>query len=113
MKNINKTRDRALKLAYYIEYDEDDKVYLGRCAELPSVIAHGKKPDLALKEIQTAVAEVLKWMQQEGQDLPDPISLSQFSGKFRLRMSPEKHRKIAIEARLRGVSMNQLIVNKI
>ena len=113
MKKVNTIQDRALKLAYYIEYDAEDKIYIGRCAELPSVMAHGKKPDLALKEIQTAVQEVLKWMQKERQSLPEPISLAQFSGKLHLRMPPDKHRKIAIEARLRGVSMNQLIVNKI
>lgn len=52
-------------------------------------------------------------MKEEGEDISEPYSLHKFSGEFRVRMPPEKHRKIAIESSLQGVSMNQFIVNKL
>jgi predicted HicB family RNase H-like nuclease len=52
-------------------------------------------------------------MKKEGEEIPEPFSLHKFSGEFRVRMPPEKHRKIAIEASLQGVSMNHFIVSKL
>ena len=52
-------------------------------------------------------------MKKEKQIFPEPLSLHKFSGEFRIRMSPEKHRKIAIESSLNKISMNQFIVNKL
>ena len=110
MKELNKY---IAKYSYNIEYDQDDEIYLARCAEFPSLIAHGDNQEMALKEIKTAVLGALKWMKKDRQAFPEPFSLHKFSGEFRVRMPPEKHRKIAIEANLQGVSMNQLIVGKL
>lgn len=101
------------KYSYNIEFDSDDNTYIARCAELSGLAAHGKTQEEALREIKIAVTGTLEWIQEEGKELPEPFSLHQFSGEFRVRMPPEKHRKIAIEASLQGISMNQLIVNKL
>ena len=52
-------------------------------------------------------------MADDKEEIPEPFCLHKFSGEFRVRMPPEKHRKIAIEANLAGVSMNQYIVSKL
>ena len=101
------------KYSYHIEYDPEDKVYISRCAELPSLQVHGKIQEQSLREIKTAVSGALKWMKKEKQPYPEPLSLHKFSGEFRIRMPPEKHRKIAIESSLSKISMNQFIVNKL
>ena len=101
------------KYSYSIEFDADDNIYIARCAEMVSLAAHGDTPDKAFAEIRKAVEAALKWMQDEKEELPEPFSLHKFSGEFRVRMPPEKHRKIAIEASLQGVSMNQFIVAKL
>ena len=110
---MNKLKDLANKYSYNIEFDADDNVYLAKCAELPSLMAHGKTQEEALKEIKTVVFETLKWMEEDGEKIPESFGLHKFSGEFRVRMPPEKHRKIAIESALQGVSMNQFIVNKL
>ena len=110
---MNKLEDLTSKYSYNIEFDVDDDVYIARCAELSSLLAHGKSQEDALKEIKVVVFEALKWMEEDGEKTPEPFSLHKFSGEFRVRMPPEKHRKIAIEANLQGVSMNQFIVNKL
>ena len=110
---MNLLKDFANKYSYSIEFDSEDNIYIARCAELPTLFAHGKTQEKALKEIKTAVLATLEWMQEDKEEIPEPFSLHKFSGEFRVRMPPEKHRKIAIEANLQGISMNQLIVSKL
>jgi predicted HicB family RNase H-like nuclease len=110
---MNKLKELVKKYSYNIEFDAEDNIYIARCAELSSLTAHGKTQELALKEIKVVVLETLTWMKEEGEDISEPYSLHKFSGEFRVRMPPEKHRKIAIESSLQGVSMNQFIVNKL
>jgi predicted RNase H-like HicB family nuclease len=98
---MKKLKDAANKYSYNIEFDTDDDIYIAKCAELPALAAHGKTQEEALKEIKVAVLGTLEWMQEEGEEIPEPFCL------------PEKHRKIAIEASLQGVSMNQFIVSKL
>ena len=52
-------------------------------------------------------------MKKEGELIPEAFSLHKYSGEFQVRMPPEKHRRIAIEASLQGVSMNHFIINKL
>ena len=110
---MKKTQNIVNKYSYHIEYNQEDKVYISRCAEFPSLKAHGSTQEQSLKEIKTAVSGALKWMKKEKHTYPEPLSLHKFSGEFRIRMSPEKHRKIAIESSLNKISMNQFIVNKL
>ena len=56
---------------------------------------------------------VLDDLYTDGKEPPVPFSKQRFSGKFALRMTPEQHRRLAIEAAEMGVSMNQLLVSRI
>ena len=110
---MKKLNEFVSRYSYNIEYDQEDNIYIGRCAELPSLAAHGDTQEQAFKEIRTVVLGTLKWMKEKDETIPEPFSLHNFSGNFRVRMPPEKHRKIAIESNLQGVSMNQFIVSKL
>ena len=44
--------------------------------------------------------------------VPDPISARPYSGKFMVRVPPEVHRILAIQAAESGVSLNRLISSK-
>ena len=110
---MKKLNELVNKYSYNIEYDQENNIFIGRCAELPSLTAHGDSQELAFKEIKMAVLETLKWMKEENEILPEAFSLHRYSGEFRVRMPPEKHRRIAIEANFQGVSMNQFIVSKL
>lgn len=110
MKRLN---DYVNKYSYNVEYDLDDGIYIARCAELPSLAAHGDTQEIAFKEIKVVALSTLKWIEEDKGVIPEPFCLHKYSGEFRLRMPPEKHRRIAIEASLQGVSMNQFIVSKL
>ena len=110
---MKKLEQTIIKYVYLVEYDEEDKIFIARCAEFPDLAAHGKTQQQALEEIKTVVLESVKWMKKEKEPIPEPLCLHNFSGEFRLRMPPEKHKKVAIEAAAQGVSMNQLIISKL
>ena len=61
-------RYKADKYTFRIEWSEEDKAHVARCLEFPSLAAHGKKPEEALKEIVIAVSETIKWMEEETKD---------------------------------------------
>ena len=45
--------------------------------------------------------------------VPEPLSLREFKGKIALRVPPEQHRELAMEAAEQGVSLNRLISKKL
>ncbi|MBL1294140.1 MAG: toxin-antitoxin system HicB family antitoxin [Thiotrichales bacterium] len=44
---------------------------------------------------------------------PEPVALKNYSRKFMIRMPPETHRMLAIQAAESGVSLNPLISSKL
>ncbi|MCB6975134.1 MAG: toxin-antitoxin system HicB family antitoxin [Adlercreutzia equolifaciens] len=52
-------------------------------------------------------------MAESGEEAPTPLASRTYSGKFALRIPPEKHRELAIEAAEQHVSLNQLVVSRL
>ncbi|MFZ2404175.1 MAG: type II toxin-antitoxin system HicB family antitoxin, partial [Methylobacter sp.] len=67
----------------------------------------------ALRGIRKVVAGVVKDMQENGEPPPEPIASKQYSGKFMVRVPPEVHRRLAIQAAEAGVSLNRLAGSKL
>ncbi len=101
------------KYAYKIEWNEADQVFIARCLEFPTLGAHGKNPEQALKQIQLVVGKIIRDMKSEGEEIPEPFSLKPFKGNLTLRVTPEIHRRLALAAAEAGVSINQYILSKI
>jgi predicted HicB family RNase H-like nuclease len=101
------------KYTFCVEWSEKDKSHVSRCLEFPSVMAHGKSPEAALKEIRTAVFQAIQWMEEEGETIPEPLGLRSFKGNLTLRVSSDVHRQLAIRAADQRVSVNQYILSKI
>jgi len=103
--------DYLSKYTYRIDWSEDDDCFLGRCLEFPSLIAHADTREQTLKEIQLVVVESVKWMIEDGEELPVPLSIRTYSGKLSLRIPPETHKRLAIESAEEKVSLNQLLTS--
>ena len=99
------------KYTYRIEWSEDGHCHVARCLEFPSLAAHGDSIEEALREIECVVAESVKWMQEEGETVPQPLGLKKFKGHLSLRIPPEKHRDLAIRCAEEGVSLNRFILS--
>jgi predicted HicB family RNase H-like nuclease len=101
------------RYTYRIVWSGEDGEYIGLCAEFPSLSCLGNSPEEALKGIRQVVAEVVADLQKNNEPVPEPIATKQFSGKFMVRVPPELHRQLAIEAAEAGVSLNRLASDKL
>ena len=70
-------------------------------------------PEQALTGIRSLVEEVLSDLERNGEPRPEPISARSYSGKFLVRVPPEVHRRLAVQAAESGVSLNRLVSSKL
>jgi predicted HicB family RNase H-like nuclease len=98
---------------YRVTWSEEDQEFVGLCAEFPSLSWVAKKPEAALKGIRKIVDETLKDMQQTGEKIPEPFATKKYSGKFMVRIPPEIHRELSIQAAESGVSLNRFVSAKL
>ena len=101
------------KYTYRVTWSEEDAEYVGLCSEFPSLSWLAKTPEDALKGIRKTLKNVISDMKKSGEDLPAPISCKNYSGKFMVRVPPETHRNLAIQAAESGVSLNRLASAKL
>ncbi len=101
------------RYTYRVTWSGDDNEYVGLCVEFPSLSWLAKTPESALKGIRKVVSDVAEDMIENEESLPDPISSKPYSGKFMVRVPPEIHRKLAIQAAESGVSLNRLASSKL
>lgn len=101
------------KYTYRVTWSEEDKEHIGLCAEFPSLSWLATTPETALKGIRNVVATVVQDMRANGERIPEPIARKQYSGKFVVRVPPEVHRRLVLEAAEVGVSLNRLASAKL
>ncbi len=107
MTNIGKIVDYY---TYRVIWSEEDKEHVGLCSEFPSLSHLAKDKYDAYRGIINLVTDVAKDMVKNRETIPEPISVRKFSGKFQLRLTPEKHRELVLRATDEGVSLNRYIV---
>jgi predicted HicB family RNase H-like nuclease len=98
---------------YRVTWSDDDQEYVGMCAEFRSLSWLSSSPEAALRGIRRVVADVVADMEKLNEPVPEPLSCRKFSGKFMVRVPPEVHRELAVEAAEAGVSLNRLATVKL
>lgn len=98
---------------YRVTWSADDNEHVGLCAEFPSLSWLADSPEAALAGIRKLVAGVVADMQDSGETVPVPLAEKHYSGEFRIRIPPEVHRALAIQAAEQGVSLNRLASAKL
>ncbi len=101
------------KYTYRVMWSEEDDEFVGLCAEFPSLSWLASSPEKALKGIRSVAKNCIEDMAQNKEDVPPPISARRYSGKFMVRVPPEVHRHLAIEAAESGVSLNRIASAKL
>lgn len=61
-----------LRYSILIQYDDRDNIYVARVPELRGCSAHGRTPEEAITEIQTALELWLEVAHEEGLTIPEP-----------------------------------------
>ena len=101
------------RYTYRVTWSDEDQEHVGLCAEFPSLSWLEDTPEKALAAIRKLVKECLNDMQANGEAVPEPIAAKNYSGKFMVRLPPETHRSLAIQAAEAGVSLNRLIASRL
>jgi len=98
---------------YRVTWSEDDSEYVGLCIEFPSLSWLDESPESALMGIREVVSDVVHDMDKNKEEVPSPIANKNYSGKFLVRVPPEIHRTLAIQAAEAGVSLNRMASAKL
>jgi len=98
---------------YRVIWSEEDQEHVGLCAEFPSLSWLARTPGEALNGVTRLVADTLKDMAKNKEPRPEPLSLRTFKGRIAVRVPPDQHRELAMEAAEQGVSLNRLISRKL
>lgn len=101
------------KYSFWVTWSEEDGEYIELCAEFPSLSWLADSQEAALKGIRGLAAKIVADMVANHEAVPEPIAMRQFSGKFMVRIPPEVHRQLALQAAEAGVSLNRLASAKL
>jgi predicted HicB family RNase H-like nuclease len=94
--------------SYRVGWSPEDDAYVGTVIEFPSLSWVDADRTTAFAGIQRLVADVVADMVAEGETPPPALADRTYSGRFVVRVPPELHRRLAIEAAEQHVSLNRL-----
>ena len=94
---------------YRVIWSEEDREFVGLCAEYPSLSHLDQDQVAALTGIVALVADVVSDMDANGETPPAPIADRRYSGKFQVRTTPDLHRRLALRAAETNVSLNRIV----
>lgn len=98
---------------YRVTWFAEDNEYVGLCAEYPGLSWLSSTPEDAFHGIRQVVANVVEDMRKSEEKIPEPFATRKFSGRFMIRIPPELHRRLVIEAAEAGISLNRLVSDKL
>ncbi len=98
---------------YRVTWSSEDEEYLAQCIEFPSLSFLAQKREKALEGMTDLIHEVVQDMEKNSEQIPVPYSEKTYTGKFQLRIPPELHRAVSIQAAEEGVSLNRYISAKL
>ena len=98
---------------YRVTWSPEDKEHVGLCVEFSSLSWLAKTPEAALSGIRKTVADAVADMLSNGETPPKALAEKHYSGEFRVRIPPEVHRSLVLQAAEQGVSLNRLASAKL
>lgn len=97
----------SISVAWSDEYGE----FVATTPEFPDLSGLGDTAESALSELSIAIEGAVEVYEDEGWELPEPLTLQQFSGQFRVRLPKSLHQWLSSRASTEGVSLNTLVCN--
>ena len=89
-----------------VEYDDEAKIFHGEVLDTKDVITfRGKSVTEIEKSFRESIDDYLEFCKERGEEPDKP-----FSGKFVLRIPSELHHRIYLNARRKGKSINNWII---
>jgi len=105
--------EEYLSLPYTVEVYRDDSDgevgYVARVVELPGCLTQADTFAELEEMIQDAMRAWIETAIENGQMIPEPQILDDYSGRFVIRLPKSLHRQLAERASKEGVSLNSLV----
>jgi predicted HicB family RNase H-like nuclease len=88
-----------------VEYSDEDGLFFGRVQFTRALISYEGRDAASLRrDFRRAVDDYLALCAKRGKEPEKP-----FKGSFNVRVGPELHRRLALAAAKRGMSLNRLV----
>lgn len=107
MTTKGKTLEYYLALPYTVEVQKTEDGYFAKVQELPGCMTWTEKAEELGPMIEDAMATWIADALEDGDPVPEPRNLDDYSGKINLRIPKSLHRDLARRAEEEGVSLNQ------
>ncbi len=98
---------------YRVAWSVEDGEFVATVAEFPSLSWLAPSQVEALQRLEAVLTDVVLDMQEQGEDVPEPLAERSYSGKFNLRLGEKLHREVALRAAEENLSINQWVVRKL
>ena len=104
--------DYYMSLPYRLEItpDVEEGGYVASYPDLPGCLTVGDDMQKLLENAEDAKRAWIEAALEDGLPIPEPVSLDEYSGQFKLRIPKSLHRSLAEHAKEEGISMNQYCV---
>ncbi|RJQ56373.1 MAG: type II toxin-antitoxin system HicB family antitoxin [Desulfobacteraceae bacterium] len=99
------------KYSIFVAWSDEDEAYVATIPEFPGLSAFGDTPEKAIREAKTAAKGFIKVYEEDGCDLPEPNTITSYSGQTRLRLPKSLHAALSQEAQIEGISFNTYVIN--
>lgn len=97
-----------------VEWSDTDHVFVGYLLGLcTGGVCHGTDEAKVYKELINIAKEWQEIAENEGIAIPQEITKRNYSGKFNVRIAPELHKRLTIEALKKNTSLNQYCAAKL
>jgi len=82
--------------------------YIATAFEMPTISGFGDTVEDAIKELKEAFTLAREVLEEDNENMPEPLSRRKYSGQFTLRIPRDLHYRLAMEASNQQISINQL-----
>lgn len=103
------TLNKYMELPYRMEIvpDKEEGGYAVAFPELPGCMTCGETLESAVSNAEDAKKVWLELALEEGQEIPRPNDLNDYSGQFKLWIPKSLHQQLFEHSKQEGISMNQ------
>ncbi|NGP05555.1 type II toxin-antitoxin system HicB family antitoxin [Rhodococcus sp. 14C212] len=106
-------RPDARHYSYRVQWSPEDGEHVATVLEFPSLSWLAEDQSGALEGLVRVVDSLIDDLIANGETVPQPFAERTYSGTIYVRTSPDLHRRLAMEAAERHVSLNQLAVQRL
>ena len=106
-------KEAAKRYVKVVEWSEEDGVFIGSAPPLVGQACHGKTEAEVLTQLQVIVEEWVEILLSDKKALPTALDKKTYSGRFVVRVKPELHKRLALQAAARAESLNEFIVSRL